>query len=62
VYDFFAHPSILYVEDPDFRAVELICDLVNASKGKAAIADMDTIALRTKLRHEGMDRAEARRR
>ena len=52
VYDFFSHPSVLYVEDPDFRAVELICDLANAAGDQAAIVDMDTIALRAKLRSE----------
>jgi hypothetical protein len=53
VYDFFAHPSILYVEDPEFRAIQRICDLVNASQGKAAIVNLDTIALRTSLRQNG---------
>ena len=53
VYDFFAHPSILYVEDPEFRAIELLCRLDSESKGKAAIVDMDTVALRAKLRHGG---------
>jgi hypothetical protein len=50
VYDFFSHPSILYVEDPKFQAVDLICDLVHKARGAAAIVDLDTIAERAKLR------------
>lgn len=51
VYDFFSHPSILYVEDPEFRAIGLICDLVRAARGKAAIVNLDTIAQRARLRN-----------
>jgi len=50
LYDFFSHPSILCIEDPEFRAIELICDLVGRAGDRAAIVDMDTIALRAKLR------------
>ena len=28
VFDFLGHPSCLYVTDPEFRAIDLICDLV----------------------------------
>lgn len=44
VYDFLAHPSCLVATDPQFKAVELICDLVKAAGDKAEIVDLDTIA------------------
>ena len=50
VFDLLTHPSIMYVEDPEFRAYELICRLVNQSKGRAAIVGLDTIARRVKIR------------
>lgn len=46
VFDFLAHPSCIGVVDPDFKAIDLICDLVEASNGKATIVDLDTIAAR----------------
>ena len=50
VFDLLTHPSIMYLEDPQFRAYELVCDMVNASSGKAAVVGLDVIARRTKLR------------
>ena len=44
VFDFLANPSCLYVTDPEFRTIDLICDLVNKSSDKAAFADLDRIA------------------
>jgi hypothetical protein len=49
VFDFLAHPSCLYVTDPGFETIELICDMVGQAKGKAAIVDLGTIARRAKL-------------
>ena len=46
VYDFLSHPSCLGVVDPEFRAIDLICDLVDRSKGRARIVGLDTIARR----------------
>ncbi|MEX2120842.1 MAG: polysaccharide deacetylase family protein [Pirellulales bacterium] len=46
VFDFLGHPSCLYVTDPEFRAVKLICDLVEAAGPRAAIVDLDRIARR----------------
>ncbi len=43
-FDFLAHPSCLYVTDPEFRTIDLICDLVNKSPDKAEFADLDRIA------------------
>lgn len=44
VFDFLAHPSCLYVTDPEFRTIDLICDLVRQSSDKAEFADLDRIA------------------
>jgi peptidoglycan/xylan/chitin deacetylase (PgdA/CDA1 family) len=52
VFDFLSHPSCLYVVDPEFRAIELICDLVGKAGAKAAIVDLGTIARRAQLRQE----------
>ena len=43
-FDFLAHPSCLYVTDPEFRTIDLICDLVNKSPDQAEFADLDRIA------------------
>lgn len=45
-FDFLAHPSCLVVEDPEFRIVETICELVDAAGEGAAIVDLGTIASR----------------
>ncbi len=44
VFDFLAHPSCLYASDPEFKAIDLICELVAAAGDRAAIVDLDTIA------------------
>lgn len=44
VFDFLCHPSCMVVEDPEFRTVGLICDLVNAAGDKAEIVGLDEIA------------------
>lgn len=44
VFDFLAHPSCLYVVDPDFRAIDLICEMVRAAGDRAVITDLGTIA------------------
>lgn len=49
VFDLLSHPSVLYPSDPQFKAVELVCDLVKKAGKRAALVDLDTIALRTKL-------------
>lgn len=46
VFDLLGHPSIMYVEDPEFRTYDLICDLVNQASDRAAIVGLDTIAKR----------------
>jgi peptidoglycan/xylan/chitin deacetylase (PgdA/CDA1 family) len=44
VYDLLAHPSCLGVIDPEFRAIDLICEMVEKSRGRAAIVGLDSIA------------------
>jgi hypothetical protein len=47
-YDFLCHPSCMYVMDPDFRAIELICDLVQKAGDRAAIVDLTKFVPRAK--------------
>lgn len=44
VFDFLAHPSCLVATDPDFKAIDLICDLVQQAGEAAQLVDLDTIA------------------
>lgn len=44
VFDFLAHPSCLGVVDPEFKAIDLICDLVHSAGDAAEIVDLDQIA------------------
>ena len=46
VFDLLSHPSVLYPNDPEFKVVELVCDLVKQAGDRAAIVDLDTIAKR----------------
>src|SRR5262249_4980262 len=50
VFDFLGPPSCLYVTDPEFRAVELILDLVKKAGKKAALADLTSVAERARAR------------
>jgi peptidoglycan/xylan/chitin deacetylase (PgdA/CDA1 family) len=49
-FDFLGHPSCLYVTDPEFRVIGLICDLVKRAGARAALVDLGTIAGRARLR------------
>ncbi len=49
VFCFLAHPSCLVVTDPAFRAIEMICDLVRTAGDRAALVDLNTIALTAAL-------------
>jgi peptidoglycan/xylan/chitin deacetylase (PgdA/CDA1 family) len=44
VFDFLGHPSCLYVVDPQFRTIDLICDLVEQSRGRAQLSDLRAIS------------------
>jgi peptidoglycan/xylan/chitin deacetylase (PgdA/CDA1 family) len=48
VFDFLGHPSCLYVVDPEFQAVELICEMVKKAADRAELTDLETIARRVK--------------
>lgn len=43
-FDFLAHPSCLVAADPKFQVIDMICDLVERSKGRAVLSDLDAIA------------------
>lgn len=44
VFDFLGHPSCLYVVDPEFRALDLICKMVADAGDRAEITDLNGIA------------------
>lgn len=44
VYDFLSHPSVLSVKDPEFKAIDLICNLVQTAGDQATLVDLETIA------------------
>jgi hypothetical protein len=44
VYDFLAHPAVLSVKDPEFKAIELVCNLVKDSSEHAELVDLNAIA------------------
>jgi peptidoglycan/xylan/chitin deacetylase (PgdA/CDA1 family) len=46
VFDFLSHPSCLGVVDPEFRTIDMICDVVEQAGNRARIVDLDTIARR----------------
>ena len=46
VFDFLGHPSCLYVTDPKFETIDLLCDLVEKSRGRAKLATLDQVAAR----------------
>ena len=48
VFDFLSHPSCLVVADPKFRAIDLICDLVEKAGERAVLSDLDGIAARVR--------------
>ncbi len=45
-FDFLAHPSCLYVTDPKFQAIELICQMVDEAGDRAEIVDLHALARR----------------
>jgi hypothetical protein len=49
-FDFLGHPSCLYVTDPEFRTIGLICDLVKRAGPGAALVDLGALAGRAKAR------------
>ena len=47
-FDFLAHPSCLGVVDGKFKAIDLICDLVDRAGGDAELVTLDTVAKRSR--------------
>lgn len=46
VFDFLAHPSCLGIEDPEFQAIDRICDLVSDARAAATFATLDEFSRR----------------
>jgi hypothetical protein len=46
MFDFLGHPSCLYVTDPQFETIDLICDLVEVASSRAALAELEVISKR----------------
>jgi peptidoglycan/xylan/chitin deacetylase (PgdA/CDA1 family) len=44
MFDFLAHPSCLGIEDPECATLQLICDLVEKSNGRAELVTLSQIA------------------
>jgi len=44
VFDLLCHPSVLYPNDPQFRVIQLVCDLVKQAGDRATLVNLDTIA------------------
>lgn len=47
-FDFLGHPSCLYVVDPKFKAIEMICDIAAKAGEKAELVDLNALATRPK--------------
>ncbi len=45
-YDFLGHPSCLYVTDPEFETIDMICQMVRGAGDRAEIVDLDALAER----------------
>lgn len=44
VFDLLCHPSVMYPSDPEFKTVDLICDLVRRAGDRAKLVTLDEIA------------------
>jgi hypothetical protein len=49
VFDFLAHPSCLYVMDAEFKAIELICEMMRKAGDRAALVDLRHIPERARV-------------
>jgi len=45
VFDLLCHPSVLYPNDPEFKVVEMVCDLVNRAGERARLVGLEEIAM-----------------
>lgn len=48
VFDLLSHPSVLYPMDPEFKAIEMVCEIVKKAGKRAALVDLGTIAQRAR--------------
>ena len=46
VYDYLSHPAVLYAKDPQFKTIEMICDIVKGAGDRARIVGLDELAKR----------------
>jgi peptidoglycan/xylan/chitin deacetylase (PgdA/CDA1 family) len=53
VFDLLSHPSVLYPNDPEFKVIDLVCDLVHKAGDRAALVDLDTLAQRATRKKKG---------
>jgi peptidoglycan/xylan/chitin deacetylase (PgdA/CDA1 family) len=51
VFDLLSHPSVLYPMDPEFKAIEMVCDIVKKAGKRAALVDLGTLAQRARANH-----------
>lgn len=49
-FDFLCHPSCLYATDPEFKAIDLICEMVGKAGDKASLVDLGTMARSVKAK------------
>ena len=47
VFDLLCHPSIMYVEDPEFQTIKHVCEFVKQHNRRMQIVDLDEIAQST---------------
>lgn len=45
-YDFLCHASVLYSQDPGFEAIELVCETVRNTRGRAELTELGALAQR----------------
>ncbi len=53
IFDFLCHPSVIGVVDPDFRTIDMICDIVEKAGRRAAIVDLAAMASRARSAAKG---------
>jgi hypothetical protein len=46
VYDYLSHPAVLSVKDPQFKTIDMICDIVERAGDRAMIVGLDELAKR----------------
>ncbi len=46
VYDYLSHPAVLNVKDPEFKTIDMICEIVKSAGNRASIVGLDALAKR----------------